>query len=117
MKRKIISMLMAFCMVFTLLPTAAFTTAAGDPLVNLDSGALVALDSGAPGDEVISLCRLYLLARYAAEQPEATEEQQARLERLEENFERAFSPINGSRGIRRRTSDLSCGRPDAFGGL
>lgn len=36
------------------------------------------------------LCRLYLLARHAAEQPDATQEQQARLERFEGNFERFF---------------------------
>ncbi|MDD2994163.1 MAG: InlB B-repeat-containing protein, partial [Pygmaiobacter sp.] len=63
----------------------------------LDSGVLgnpsVTLDSGVPDNEVLSLCRLYLLARQAAEQPDATEEQIATMTRLEENFEKAFSPI------------------------
>jgi uncharacterized repeat protein (TIGR02543 family) len=57
---------------------------------------LATLDSGVPSDEAIVFCRLYLLARHAAEQPDATQEQQARLERIEENFERAFSPIRES---------------------
>ncbi|HWP51998.1 MAG TPA: hypothetical protein VN626_09925, partial [Clostridia bacterium] len=93
MKKRVISLFMAFCMVFTMLPTAAFATTANDTLAALDSGVSSTLDSGATSDEVISLCRLYLLARHAAEQPDATEEQQTRLERLEENFEKAFSPI------------------------
>ena len=93
MKRRFLSILLTLCLVLSMLPPAVFATAADDFLGTLDSGALATLDSGVPSEEAIVFCQLYLLARHAAEQPDATQEQQARLERLEENFERAFSPI------------------------